>query len=50
MALTFALRSGDAAEIDAPLLAVLLQTGTELPGQLRTLDERLGGALSRALH
>ena len=49
MALTFALRSGDAAEIDAPLLGVLLPTGTDLPGQLRTLDERLGGALSRAL-
>jgi len=49
MALTFALRNGDAAEIDAPLLGVLLQSGTELPGQLRTLDERLGGALSRAL-
>jgi len=49
MALTFALRNGDAAEIDAPLLGVLLQSVTELPGQLRTLDERLGGALSRAL-
>jgi len=49
MALTFALRNGDAAEIDAPLLGVLLQQGTELPAQLRTLDDRLGGALSRAL-
>src|SRR5512133_3098643 len=49
MALTFALRTGDAAEIDVPLLGVLLPSGSELPNQLQTLDERLGGALSRAL-
>jgi leucyl aminopeptidase len=49
MALTLALRDGDAADIDTPLLGVLLQTGNELPDALSQLDERLGGALSRAL-
>jgi leucyl aminopeptidase len=49
MALTLALRDADAAEVETPLLGVLLQSGTELPAELRTLDERLGGALSRAL-
>ena len=49
MALTLALRDGDAAETETPLLGVLLQAGTELPSQLRALDERLGSALSRAL-
>jgi leucyl aminopeptidase len=49
MALTLALRDSDPAEIETPLLGVLLPSGTELPGELRTLDERLGGALARAL-
>ena len=49
MALTFALRDDDAADIDAPVLGILLPAGTELPDGLRALDERLGGALSRAL-
>jgi leucyl aminopeptidase len=49
MALTLALRDGDAADIESPLLSVLLQAGTELPTDLSRLDEKLGGALSRAL-
>jgi leucyl aminopeptidase len=49
MPLTFALRDGDAADIDTPLLGVLLQTGTELPSELRQLDDALGGALTRSL-
>jgi leucyl aminopeptidase len=49
MALTFALRDADTADIDTPLLGVLLPTGSELPTDLRALDERLGGALTRAL-
>jgi leucyl aminopeptidase len=48
MALTFALRDGDAADIDTPLLGVLLQAGTEVPSELRELDQRLNGALTRA--
>ena len=49
MALTLAVRDGDAADVDTPLLGVLLQAGTDLPGELETLDERLGGALTRTL-
>lgn len=49
MALTLAVRDGDAAEIDSPLLGVLLQAGSEVPSELAALDERVGGALSRAL-
>ena len=48
MALTLALRDADAADVETPLLGVLLPSGTELPAQLRALDERLAGALSRA--
>ena len=47
MALTLALRGGDAADVDTPLLGVLLQAGTDLPSELRTLDAALGGALTR---
>jgi len=46
---TFALRDGDAADIDTPLLGVLLQAGTDLPPELRKLDDSLGGALTRSL-
>ena len=49
MALTLALRDGDAADIDTPLLGVLLPAGNELPPELRSLDGRLGGALTRTL-
>ena len=49
MALTLAVRDGDAAEIDTPLLGVLLQAGSELPSDLQALDEAVGGALTRAL-
>lgn len=49
MALTFGLRGGDAAEVDTPLLGVLLTPATPLPAELRRLDEVIGGALSRAL-
>ena len=49
MALTLALRDGDAADIDTPLLGVLLQTGNELPSALSRLDDKLGGALARSL-
>ena len=49
MALTLALRDADAADVDTPLLGILLPAGGELPDSLTTLDERLGGALSRAL-
>jgi leucyl aminopeptidase len=49
MPLTFALRDGDAADIDTPLLGVLLRAGTELPSELGQLDEALGGALTRSL-
>ena len=49
MALTLALRDGDAADISTPLLGVFLQTGNELPTALSLLDEKLGGALSRSL-
>ena len=49
MALTLAVRDGDAADVATPLLGVLLQAGTELPTELGTLDDRLGGALKRAL-
>jgi leucyl aminopeptidase len=48
MAPTFALRDGDAANIDAPLLGVLLPSGTDLPRELRSLDDAMGGALTRA--
>ena len=46
---TFALRDSDASDIDAPLLGILLQAGTDLPPELRKLDESLGGALTRSL-
>jgi leucyl aminopeptidase len=49
MALSLALRDGDAADIETPLLGVLLAAGTELPPALRALDERLGGAIRRTL-
>jgi len=49
MALSLALRDGDAADIDTPLLGVLLPAGTEMPGALRALDDRLGGAIRRTL-
>jgi leucyl aminopeptidase len=49
MALSLALRDGDAADIDTPLLGVLLPAGTELSGALRALDDRLGGAIRRTL-
>ena len=49
MALTLALRDGDAADIDTPLLGALLPAGTDLPSELRALDERLGGAIQRTL-
>ena len=49
MALTLALRGGDVADIESPLLGVLLSAGTNLPTQIRALDDRLGGALTRAL-
>ncbi|HUQ82000.1 MAG TPA: leucyl aminopeptidase [Gemmatimonadaceae bacterium] len=49
MALTLAVRDGDAADVDTPLLGVLLQAGTELPSDLSALDDRIGGALSRSL-
>ena len=49
MALTLAVRDGDAADVNTPLLGILLQAGTDLPGELRTLDERLGGSLVRSL-
>jgi leucyl aminopeptidase len=49
MALTFALRGGDAADIEIPLLGVLLQAGTDLSPELRRLDEAMGGALTRSL-
>jgi len=46
---TFVLRDSDASEIDAPLLGILLPAGTDLPPELRKLDESLGGALTRSL-
>jgi len=49
MALSLALRDGDAADIETPLLGVLLPAGTELPPALRALDERLDGAIRRTL-
>src|SRR5688572_888363 len=49
MALTLALRGGDAADVDTPLLGALLQAGSDLPSELRSLDNALSGALSRAL-
>ena len=49
MALTLALRDGDAADIDTPLLGVLLPAGNELPTALSQLDQKLSGALSRSL-
>ena len=49
MALTLALRDADAAEVETPLLGVLLQAGTTLPSELAALDERMGQALTRAL-
>jgi leucyl aminopeptidase len=49
MALTLALRGGDAADVETPLLGVLLQAGTDLPSELRALDAALGGALTRTL-
>jgi len=48
MALTFALRGGDAADIDTPLLGVLVPAGTDVPDELRGLDDAMGGALGRA--
>jgi leucyl aminopeptidase len=47
MALTLALRGGDAANVETPLLGVLLQAGTDVPPELRALDDALGGALKR---
>ena len=47
MALTLALRGGDAADVETPLLGVLLQAGTDVPTELRALDAALGGALAR---
>ena len=41
--------NGDAADIDTPLLGVLLSAGTEMPAALRALDDRLGGAIKRTL-
>ena len=49
MALTLALHDGDAADIDTPLLGVLLSAGNELPAALSQLDDKLGGALSRSV-
>jgi leucyl aminopeptidase len=49
MALTLALRGGDAADVETPLLGVLLQAGTDLPTELAALDSALGGALTRSL-
>src|SRR5688572_5197688 len=49
MALILAVRGGDAADVETPLLGVLLQAGSDLPAELRTLDDRLGGALTRTL-
>jgi leucyl aminopeptidase len=49
MPLTFALRDGDAADIETPLLGVLLQAGTDVPSELRRLDDALGGAITRSL-
>ena len=49
MALTLALRNADAAEVETPLLGLLLQAGNVLPSELTALDERMGNALSRAM-
>ena len=49
MALTLAVRDGDPADIDTPLLGILLPTGSELPADLGALDDQLRGALTRSL-
>jgi len=49
MSLTIALRDADAAEVETPLLGVLVQAGSTLPRELSALDERMGKAISRAL-
>ena len=49
--MSFSLSVGalDFANVDAPLLAVLLPRGRELPAALSTLDQLLGGAVGRSL-
>ena len=49
MPLSFAVRTGDAATVSTPLLAVLLGSGRELPRGLRALDAALGGSLERVI-
>jgi leucyl aminopeptidase len=49
MALTLALRDADAADVETPLLGVLLQAGSALPPELSALDDRMGNAISRSL-
>lgn len=49
MPLTFALRDGNAADIETPLLGILLQAGTDLPSELHALNDAVGGALARSL-
>lgn len=49
MPLSFAVRTGDAATVPTPLLAVLLGSGRELPRGLRALDAALGGSLERVI-
>ena len=49
MAISLSVRPLDASKVDAPLLAILLRKGRELPAALATLDGALNGAIGIAL-
>ena len=49
MAFSLSVRPLDVAKLDAPLLAILLRKGRELPSELAEVDRALDGALGVAL-
>lgn len=49
MSVALAVRAGDPAGFNIPLLAIALPSGTPLPRELAKVDRATGGALSRAL-
>jgi leucyl aminopeptidase len=49
MPFSISVRPADAGAREAPLLAIALRKGRDLPAELSAIDEALGGALRRAL-